>query len=165
MHRQTTCSRTTTTTLPSRGEVAKMSMAQFNAYVEHIKATREITQEERDFIHYARRSIKNRAYALESRAKRKEYIGSLEATIIELREKMILMQDTMQRMKAENTLLRGENAKLCGALPPSTVSRLCPSYTTPDMIWCCDDDPTLPLSPLYDEELMTIDSPPLYHVQ
>lgn len=140
--------------LPPRKEVRTMNLVHFDEHIKKVENLRPLTTYEMEYVKNARRCLKNKAYARESRIRKKEYATSLEITIDDLQDELETAKETIHRLKVENMMLKSENTKLQEKIPSSRLSYT--EYTSPEIIW---HDDNIPLSPLYDDELMIIDHP------
>lgn len=130
-----------------------MSLDEFECQLDQVKLARPLVSSEIVFIKNARRALRNKIYARESRTKRKETLLYLEDTVFELHERIEAMQEEMRRLIAENMILKTEKAKQPAIPePPQPLFYDVPS----DMIWQDESLSMMPLDPLYHNmELIT----------
>lgn len=141
-------------TLPRQQELKKMDIDEFECRLAQVRLARPLTCTEIEFVKNARRSLRNRIYAHQSRLKRKEYKLCLEDTVFDLSEQIKAMEEEMHRLKVENMMLKTEKPKL-PAVVAAIPERIGLFYESPDMIWQDESLAIMPLDPLYhNEELM-----------
>lgn len=147
-------------TLPRQQELKKMNIDEFESRLSQVRLTRSLTCTEIEFVKNARRSLRKRIYASQSRLKRKEYKLCLEDTVFDLSEQIKAMEEEMHRLKVENMMLKTEKPKIPTAAAAATTAipeRIGLFYESPDMIWQDESLAIMPLDPLYhNEELMIL---------
>lgn len=126
-----------------------MSLEEFECQVDQVKLARPLVSSEIVFIKNARRALRNKIYARESRTKRKEILLCLGVAVYDLNEKIEAMQEEMHRLIVENRILKTEKAKLLAIPEPPR-----PLFydVSPDMIWQDESLSMIPLDPLYHNE-------------
>jgi hypothetical protein len=92
----------------SREQLLVFSTEDFDLYIAHLKASRDITPEENTDLKTVRRRIRNRESARESRSNKKEYVDRLQTRVETLKTHNKQLSLQIYGMQSENQSLKEE---------------------------------------------------------
>jgi len=102
-----------------RDELLKFSSEDLEAYVKVLSATRPLTTAENREIKKQRRLIKNRESAQQSRKRKKDKVGDLEAQVSQLESIHEERQAKLDELESESVILKAEVAQLVNVVKDS----------------------------------------------
>lgn len=105
----------------SRDELLRFSSDDLEDYVKTIQATRALTTSETKEIKRQRRLIKNRESAQQSRKRKKDKVGDLEAQVAELAAVNNKQKSKLEEIQAEHVILQAEVKQLVSVIKDSPV--------------------------------------------
>jgi len=103
----------------SREELLKFSSDDLESYVKTLSAARPLTTTENKEIKRQRRLIKNRESAQQSRKRKKDKVGDLEAQVSQLQAINVDRQAKLDEIQAEHVILKAEVSQLVSVIKDS----------------------------------------------
>lgn len=103
----------------SKDDLLKFSSEDLESYVKTLSATRPLTAAENKEIKRQRRLIKNRESAQQSRKRKKDKVGDLEAQVAQLESVNEERKARLEEIKAEHVILKAEVSQLVSVIKES----------------------------------------------
>lgn len=92
----------------AREQLLVLSTEDFDSYVLHVQASRDLTNEEKSEMKTIRRRIRNRESARESRSNKKDYVERLQSRVDTLKTHNKQLSLQIHGMQSENQALKDE---------------------------------------------------------